>query len=160
MRLTFEEARTELDRFVRVIAPPHYATTKAPSTYAELVAWYEDWRERAHARGEHFVIPVSSEFCEGTIYRDPAGNHAFRAWHDSLHLARELDFTPESELKLACSHQRIAAAHGVSLDARWLLWCDTAKQTEFQRDTGEFPVDQLDFCRFWYNRKPTRRMVL
>lgn len=160
MRLSFDEARRELDAFVREHAPAHYATPAAPSTFEELQAWYAQWRDMAHAYGTPFMLPVSSEHCENTIYLTPEGNHAFRAWHDETHLRTERGFTPEDELRVACTHQREAIVLGLSLDARWLLWCDTAKQTEFQRDTGEFPANQLEFCRFHYERPPRRRVYV
>lgn len=41
---------------------------------------------------------VSRDFSEHTIYDDPAGNWAFRAWHDATHLAIDANFDRAGEL--------------------------------------------------------------
>lgn len=159
MSIRFEAARRELDGFMRKHAPPHFATVDAPDSWERLTAWHENWKAQAHAVGTCFVLPVSSEHSEDTVYLTPEGNHAFRAWHDESHLRFGLKFTTADEKSLAAKHQIEAEQLGLSKDARYLLWCDTYKQTEYEAATGEFPENQLEFCRFWFERYAERVML-
>ena len=88
-------ASPELCAFVRKQAPPHYATADAPSTWTALRNWY------AVARAFPPVnFPVFDGGCDSTIYPDAETNYAFRAWHDSIHLANGYSFNREDEIKV------------------------------------------------------------
>ncbi len=71
-----------------VLFPDGFDASKdAPSTYKALKAHLD--------AGKRLV--VFSGGCEGTIYVDPAVNHAFRAWHDFSHWKGGHVFSVEGE---------------------------------------------------------------
>ena len=59
----------------------------APGTYKGLKAHLD--------AGKRLVVYDGG--CEGTIYADPAVNHAFRAWHDWSHWKGDHDFSLQGE---------------------------------------------------------------
>jgi hypothetical protein len=112
-------------------APRFTARDVAPGTVVEL--------HRAAAGSE---LVVWSGASEATIHGAPATNHAFRAWHDAIHLATGIGFTPAEEIHLArlqCAE--VARASGDRLAD--VVWLEIAGQAaEFAR-TGRFIGDQV-----------------
>lgn len=131
-------ASRALESFVLASAPAHYATPNAPSTLADLQAW------KAQAQpGE--PIPVFDGGCDRTIFSSPAVNHAFRAWHDSLHLEHGFGFDKPGEYGIAGLHAELAAAAGLdAFDQRALLF-EVFGQFNYAEVFGEFPTDQALF---------------
>ncbi len=73
-------------------------------------------------------------------------NHAFRAWHDSLHLQHGAAFDLEGERALALEHDLLAEAAGLGLEDRRALWCDLLGQAVYAANhNGAFPEDQSAF---------------
>jgi len=93
---------------IRSLAPKHFGTHNAPSTYAALEqAW-------AKAQRTNSPFPVYSGGCESTIYGAPEDNYAFRAWHDSIHIALKAGFDVIGESAVANEQLRQLRDHGVS----------------------------------------------
>lgn len=129
-------ASQALESFILASAPPHYATPDAPDTLDKLRA--------AAALGG--PLPVFDGGCDETIYSRPEVNHAFRAWHDSLHLLHGAAFDLEGERALALEHDRLAEAAGLGLEDRNALWCDLLGQAVYAANhDGAFPEDQAAF---------------
>ena len=135
-------ASPELCAFVRKQAPPHYATPDAPSTWRELKAWHLG--ALAHGSGP-LCYPVYDKGCDWTIYPDPRTNHAFRAWHDSLHLANGYDFSRASEIKVGLIHMQQARKAGLCQHDLDVLVADTIGQTEYYFLHKQFVKDQARF---------------
>lgn len=129
-------ASQALESFILASAPPHYATPDAPDTLDKLRA--------AAALGG--PLPVFDGGCDETIYSRPEVNHAFRAWHDSLHLLHGAAFDLEGERALALEHDRLAEVAGLGLEDRQALWCDLWGQAVYAANhDGAFPEDQAAF---------------
>ena len=140
-------ASPELCAFVRKQAPPHYATSEAPSTWPELQAWYQRWQDQAMAYGTCYVLPVFDGGCEHTIYDSVATNHAFRAWHDNTHLANGLSFSRKDEIAVGRIQIQQARAAGLSKRALDLISAETIGQIEFYYYHGAYVNRQSDFAR-------------
>lgn len=137
-------ASPALCEFVRKQAPPHYATPDAPSTWPALQAWRNEWSDKVFASGAVF-IPVFDGGCDDTIYPDPRTNHAFRAWHDSIHLANSYSFSREHEIKVGLIHMQQARAAGLSKLDQDMLIADTIGQIEYYVDRGDYVKNQAVF---------------
>ena len=131
-------ASPELCAFVRKQAPPHYATPDAPSTWAELQAWHED-------ENASISMPVFNGGCEHTIYDSAETNYAFRAWHDSLHLANNYSFSREDEIKVGLIHMQQARRAGLSKRDQDTLIADTIGQIEYYYKFGRYVENQAKF---------------
>lgn len=138
-------ASPELCAFVRKQAPPHYATSDAPSSWCELQAWNQHWLDSARAYGTHFVLPVFDGGSDNTIYPDVATNHAFRAWHDSIHLANDYSFSREHEIKVGLIHMQQARAAGLPKSDQDILIADTIGQVEYYYNRGDYVKNQAAF---------------
>lgn len=87
-------ASLALERFILQAAGAHVAVPDAPNTWKALKAW-----DLAHEASPE-PMPVFNGGCENTIYSKPEVNHAFRAWHDSVHLAENYDFSRGDEIRV------------------------------------------------------------
>lgn len=88
-------------------------------------------------------LVVWSGASDQTAFGDPSVNHAFRAVHDSAHLAHRLDFTAAQEIALARIQANQFADCGDAV-AQYVL-DDLAGQTLYRVKHGEFPADQRAF---------------
>ena len=143
--MTAASASPELCAFVRDQAPPHYATSDGPQTWAELDALNKRWLDRAHAFGDCFVLPVWDGGCDSTIYPDARTNHAFRAWHDSIHLANDYSFSREHEIKVGLIHMQQARRAGLSQRDQDMLIADTIGQVTYYYERGAYVENQAVF---------------
>lgn len=136
-------ASPELVAYVLRVAPPHYPTPNAPSDYQSLVI----------ARKVCERLPVFDGGCEATIYPSPAVNHAFRAWHDAIHLTLCAGFDAPGELAVAREHERQARAAGLSELDVCTLFFDTWGQFRYaEMHGGAFPTDQAAFVAACFAR--------
>ena len=136
-------ASPELCAFVRKQAPAHYPTSDAPSTWAELQAWNRCW---GHGFACGVVsLPVHDGGCEQTIYPDAQTNYAFRAWHDSLHIANDLSFSRGDEIRVGLIHMQQARAAGLSKRDQDVLIADTIGQIEYYYKRGRYVKNQARF---------------
>ena len=114
-----------LNAQILALAPAHVAVPDAPNTWRELQrAAYDDLGR----------LRVYDGASAGTIYGSDRVNFAFRAWHDALHLAHGLNFSRESELKIAQLHAD--QIHGDF--ERRLIFADVAAQVEYYFEHGQF----------------------
>lgn len=133
-------ASATLEAFIIRSAPPHIAVANAPSTEAELAAMVLSLKP-----GQ--PIPVWSGGSEHTIYSAPEVNYAFRAWHDSIHIALGAGFDAKGELTVARRHVFEASIRGNLPDSDLrALWADTWGQFSYAQELGgTFPTDQAAF---------------
>ncbi|MCW2785007.1 MAG: hypothetical protein JWP74_1524 [Marmoricola sp.] len=115
----------------------------APSTYETLTEAH-----RVSAR-TGIALPVSSLHCDTAIFTHPEINHAFRFWHDTLHIATGLTFQHPHELELSLHHLKIAADTGLdqSSMAYQLLRIDLIGQNYLVAVADRFALDQELFVR-------------
>ena len=141
LRHRFENARSTLEILVCIKADQacalfdkqYHIAKVAPSNLAEMrTAWTK------------LSYPIYAHGNTNTIYRLQAYNHAFRFWHDALHLTNNLDVTFEDELAIAEMHAKAASVYGS--DAALLMRIDTRGQSEYYKEHGAFPEDQLAFA--------------
>lgn len=132
------QASPQLEAFLVANAPAHVAVeVGAPSSLAELQA--------AHAVGG--PLPVWAGGSESTIYSSPAVNHAFRAWHDALHIELGAEFDADGEaLVNAAGIRRALVDKSVSVDDLRALYFDVWGQFAYStHHAGQFPTDQAAF---------------
>ena len=106
-------------------------------------------------------ITVSLEGNEGTIYGDSLINVLARVWHDKVHLENNLDFSLDSEIKVA----KIQASNVLNyltpicgtiraMNASRLIMLDIVAQGEYYQNTGCFLLNQKAYIKHkWYNRR-------
>ena len=76
-----------------------------------------------------------------TIYGEASVNHAFRAWHDSLHLRLTAPFTLEGETLVALEQARLCRNDALGD----ILMAEIVGQAHYFAKYGTFPVDQMAF---------------
>ena len=143
LRQRFDLARYKLGVLVtsqakqagQLMRKGYYASENAPNNLATMrLAW---------AEGSSY--PVYSGASDKTVYSTPEQNLAFRFWHDVLHLVYDLDVSFEEELQIAKIHQKSARQY-YGPDAALLMRIDTRGQSEYYKEHGAFPEDQLAFA--------------
>lgn len=127
----------ELNRAILAMAPSFTVSDHAPQTMAELV------------QCERMIVWAGGS--DHTIYADPAVNWAFRAWHDTAHLAHieRHTFDLDGEA-LACELQILQLRRRFeNMPERWaqILRAEIIGQAQYLERTGAFPVDQYDFIK-------------
>jgi len=137
----FESARSALsslaclkaDQACTLFSKNYHIAKVAPSNLAEMrTAW-----------GKH-SYPIYAHGNSNTIYRLQSHNHAFRFWHDVLHIINNLDVSFEDEVVISEMHAKEAMAYGKG--AALLMRIDTRGQSEYYKEHGVFPEDQLAFA--------------
>lgn len=138
-------ASPELCAFVRAQAPPHYATPNAPDSWSRLRIAALAAEFLSDRTGQDVKLPVYDGGCEDTIYPDAATNHAFRAWHDSIHLANGYSFSREDEIKVGLIHMQQARRAGLSQRDQDMLIADTIGQIEYYEKFRRYVENQSLF---------------
>lgn len=102
-------------------------------------------------------VLVWSGASDKSIFGDPRVNHAFRAWHDYVHITRQLPFTQAGEHDVMLAQQRHVKALRLRPQAEQaclaLLECEIDDQIQALIDTGAFIDDQVQFTINQLNRK-------
>ena len=113
----------------------------APSTYQQLRAAFQA------SQSTGAPLPVSSLYCDTTVYPRASDNVAFRFWHDVHHVRFGLSFRLEDELELALWHLNEAGSAGLRRGsvAHELLSVDLLGQIMLMGLIGRFPLDQKTF---------------
>lgn len=89
-------------------------------------------------------MPISNQFCDNTIFGDPEINIMFRAWHDSIHLELNEDFSPMAEVRVA--FKQISELPEEWLYERQLILMEVAGQVAYNdKHNGAFPENQREF---------------
>lgn len=101
----------------------------APATFQEL---------KANSTG---ILTVWDGASDNTIYGDANVNHAFRAWHDALHLKLNASFTLEGEILVAKEQSRLIGSDLLGD----ILIAEVKGQAEYFNKHGQFPVNQVEF---------------
>lgn len=113
------------------LAPRFTAKDDAPSSFETL---------KASATGG---LVVWSGASDKTIYGDAFVNWSFRAWHDSIHLKLNADFSLEGEKRVAIEQCRIIQSDALAR----VIMGESIGQVEYFLKYGFFPVDQMTFMR-------------
>ena len=124
---------------LRTYSKPYYVSDTAPDTYQAL-------------RANTDTLTVWSGASDNTIFIDPSLNHLFRAWHDSLHIQHNLDFTIQGEL-LTATIQIEQASRLVGDRFATLIEAETRQQTLYYAEHGVFPEDQGAFTEAFLRLK-------
>lgn len=122
---------SEFNNKILRLAPKFTAMDAAPHSFETL---------KANATSGLVIWAGASE---NTIYGDASINHAFRAWHDSLHLKLNAPFTFEGEKRIALEQARLIGSDTLGL----IIIGEVVGQTEYLNKYGHFPIDQLAFMR-------------
>lgn len=126
--------RPETEQFLLDVAPKHFASEDSPTTYETVKA----------QRDKYGIYHVFSGGSTDTIFTRREVQYAYRAWHDSIHMAMKLDFSKESELQVAKLQEKIALNAGVSERDAKLLRLDLEAHIEYYYAKGQHPVRQLE----------------
>ena len=124
---------SRLNEVVLALAPRFQAVDVAPGTVVELFG-----------PGSVGTLVVWSGASAGTIFGDPAVNHAFRAWHDSLHLLTRIGFGVVEEIELGRRSAEVVARIGGDQLAD-LVYLEIAGQAAHYGRTGEFVANQVEW---------------
>lgn len=129
------QASPALEAFILASAPPFVLDANGPTSWDEL-----------RAVRDVSPLPINPQSAEGSIYSSVAVNLAFRAWHDSLHLALNAGFDHAGEHAVALEHQNQARrAEGLSGEDLRALWADTWLTFRHQERYGYFPANPRTF---------------
>jgi hypothetical protein len=120
---------SELNRRIIALAPKFQASDYAPSTFEAL---------KEQSTGSPVVWSGASD---ATIYGAASVNHAFRAWHDSLHLKLNAPFNMHGERIVALEQARLIGSDTYG----HLIIAEVIGQAEHYALTGQFPTDQKAF---------------
>jgi hypothetical protein len=118
-----------LNERILELAPKHIVSAYAPDTFETL----------SRNIGGLVVWDGGSD---NTIYGDAKVNWAFRAWHDSLHLKLNADFSLEGETRVALEQARILGGYHAEI-----VLAEVIGQAEYFAKHGEFPTNQVEFIK-------------
>jgi hypothetical protein len=93
------------------------------------------------------VFPVWEGGSAKTVYGSKEANWAFRYLHDIAHIQSGLGMTTLEEVELAVQESaKIAKAMGEGSAEQTVFLIDTACQSIYEQQQGEFPDNQLAFA--------------
>ena len=108
---------------------------------------FEAMKADAAANGGWFKVNI--DHSAYTIFEQPSVNWAFRAWHDSCHLAADADFSEagEREAMWRMVDQLIDAYGSTPLTLFWVevIYIEVMGQFYHLQEFGVFPEDQRQF---------------
>jgi hypothetical protein len=147
----YHEARINLSMFVTDMAHKRahvlgfnwVPAVDAPATYNALKAAF------ARSTETRSPLPVYSEYCDLSIFKDAQTNMALRFWHDSLHIETGLSFSLADEHELALEHLSIMEREGIKKESlEWeMLRIDLLGQNILRAYCKKFPDNQEAFVR-------------
>jgi hypothetical protein len=144
-------ASPQLENFILNQAPLHHPSVDAPNGYGELMQWYQDNRGYDHPNYTMPSIPVFSGGSEATIYSSNRYNFAARAWHDSIHINKRLDFSMADEIKVMNEQVRQMKQRAVqfqlSNDDYQAIKYDVGGQVLYYYKHKEYVKDQAAFVQ-------------
>lgn len=124
----------ETEQFLLDVAPPHFASPDSPTSY-----------EAVRAQAERYgIYHVFSGGSVDTVFSGRAIQYAYRAWHDSIHLKYNIDFSMESELEVAELQEKIALAAGIDPRDAMILRLDLEAHIKYYYAKGEHPDRQIE----------------
>jgi len=116
----------------RVFKDKYLVADSAPSTFQELNA------------SKTATLTVWTGASQGTVWGLESSNWHFRAWHDSIHLRHQFDFSKSGELK-ATEVQCVEASRLVGDSFASIIEAEVKGQVEHFEKFGRFPENQLEF---------------
>lgn len=120
----------ELNRKILKFAPKNYLVKDfAPDTFESLQS------------NRTYGLVIYAGASDNTVYGDPAVNHAFRAWHDMLHLSLNADFSVEGEKRVGLEQAKLIDSDIMSK----IILAEVNGQVEYLEQHGQFPANQLEF---------------
>jgi len=130
----------EFEKLILSATPKGFrVASEAPDTWAKVQASF----------ARNGKITVWSGESSNTVYSAPRVNWAFRAWHDSIHLAHGLDFSLRGEERTA--ERQCAALWKLTRDrvlrkfGEALLEIEIVDQARIAVYTGKFIDNQREF---------------
>ncbi len=145
----------KIDKQLKPALISHWAK-KAFSTFYPKVTYtptpdapekFSDLKQFSGALSGDLILPIYDGACDRTIYDKPADNVTFRAWHDSIHLEKNLTFKKADEYQVGiihCDQLRIIRAPQQVIDA---VFYDVCGQIEYYERFGRFVDDQKAFVQ-------------
>jgi hypothetical protein len=130
------ELTAVLDKNVKGIK--YRVSDNAPSTFQDVLKQFTAGRE----------LVIWSGGSDNTVWGSADNNYKFRAIHDLIHVKHGLDFTLSGELTVA----RIQAELFQSDQLGRLVIAEVQGQAEHYFETGEFPVNQIEFIKQYLTR--------
>ncbi len=124
----------ETEAWLLRVAPKHFASADSPTTFEAV-------KKQAEPYGIYHVFNGGST---DTMFSERKYQYAYRAWHDSIHMAHELDFSKESELLVARLQEKIALKHGINPRDAKILRLDLETHIYYYYAKGEHPVKQIE----------------
>lgn len=125
--------KPETETLLLTLAPPHFASANSPTTY-------ETVRQQAQTGTYHVFNGGSTD----TIFSSRKVQYAYRAWHDSIHMSREIPFDMDSELLVAKLQEEIALENGADPRDAMMLRYDLECHIKYYYAKGEHPDKQLE----------------
>lgn len=112
------------------LSPDFNSSIDAPGSFSELIA----------ASGDS-VLTVSNIAESKTIFDDAGVNRCFRAWHDSIHIKHNYDFSWRGEYLTALKQikQLKNPLH------KLIVFVEVVGQKTFKEQKGYFVDNQVDF---------------
>ena len=136
-----------LNRVVKTMVGLGKIRYRVADNYRDML--FADVQDHYARTGE---IPVWGGASDNTVFASAPINHAFRAWHDHVHIGLRLGFDLLSESRV-CEYQTRSLLRLPWLSAVQrrvcgaLLHTEIVEQARYYDRTGAFPVDQLGFAR-------------
>lgn len=127
----------------------HLVRLHVPKGYRLTSENMDSFEQMKRMFQESGFITVNTGFSDNTIFGSASVNWAFRAWHDSCHLALNADFSPEGERQAAALQQKqLVAAFPTHPKLKYfidLIDIEVNGQLAHYLNTGQFPADQFQF---------------
>lgn len=138
------QASAALEKFVLDACPLHYVSPDAPESYKELSQYYDTL-----AAGD--PLPVAGGGSEYTMYSQESINHAWRAYHDGIHIVHELDFSLDDKMRtceVQIEHMRMHHDHYGFTDRDYAaVRADVVGQAMYYAKYKEYVVNQASFVQ-------------
>lgn len=90
------------------------------------------------AYAESKPMPIWSGASHETIWGEPRFNHLFRAFHDSIHLFYNCEFTLDGELKASSIQTELCLKYGF-IELAVIMHIETGSQALHFDGDGDFP---------------------
>lgn len=129
------------ENFLLSNCPEFVAKLESPNSYEAV--------KKQAATGLYIVFAGGSS---DNIFSSDNVRNAYRAWHDSIHISFNLDFSKESEFKVATLQKELALNSGVNERDAILMELDLSGHVAHFYKYNEHPDEQTDYLNeLWYN---------
>lgn len=147
MKPMYPHLNTAVTMICNILMPEGFDTTADEYKTDSLEKIYQYYRDEGR-------VLVWTGASDNTIFGDPSVNHAFRAWHDYIHITKGFAFNVQGE-RLAylehCKQIDLYLSHRFNrldrLHMFRMLDIEVNYQACHMQMWGEFPVDQRAFMK-------------